>query len=81
MPAGSNFARSPAEIRAKGSGSGSNTSTAALGGHATLVRASAATRAALEVFEPEPETLARISAGLRAKFDPAGILNPGRMRG
>ena len=55
--------------------------TAALGGHATLVRASAATRAAVEVFEPEPETLARISAGLRAKFDPAGILNPGRMGG
>jgi len=55
--------------------------TAARGGHATLVRASAATRAAIEVFEPEPETLARISAGLRAKFDPAGILNPGRMRG
>ncbi len=55
--------------------------TAALGGHATLVRASAATRAAIEVFEPEPETLARISAGLRAKFDPAGILNPGRMKG
>jgi glycolate oxidase FAD binding subunit len=55
--------------------------TAARGGHATLVRASATTRAAIEVFEPEPETLARISAGLRAKFDPAGILNPGRMRG
>ncbi len=54
---------------------------AALGGHATLVRASAATRAAVEVFEFEPETLARIAAGLRAKFDPAGILNPGRMRG
>ncbi len=55
--------------------------TAALGGHASLVRASAATRAAVEVFEPEPEPLARISAGLRVKFDPAGILNPGRMRG
>ena len=55
--------------------------TAARGGHATLVRASAATRAAVEVFEPEPETLARIAVGLRAKFDPAGILNPGRMRG
>ena len=50
------------------------------GGHATLVRASAPTRAAVEVFEPEPGALARISAGLRAKFDPAGILNPGRMR-
>ncbi|MDT8342902.1 MAG: glycolate oxidase subunit GlcE [Thermohalobaculum sp.] len=54
--------------------------TARLGGHATLVRASAATRAAVEVFEPEPAVLARISAGLRAKFDPEGILNSGRMR-
>lgn len=53
--------------------------TAALGGHATLTRASAATRAAVAVFEPEPAPLARISAALRAKFDPTGILNPGRM--
>jgi len=55
--------------------------TVARGGHATLVRALAATRAAVEVFEPEPEVLARIAAGLRAQFDPAGILNPGRMGG
>ena len=54
--------------------------TRRLGGHGTLVRASAATRAAVDVFEPEPAPLARISAGLRARFDPAGILNPGRMR-
>ncbi len=54
--------------------------TRRLGGHATLIRAAAATRAAVDVFEPEPGPLARISAGLRARFDPAGILNPGRMR-
>ncbi len=48
-------------------------------GHATLVRASEATRAALGVFQPEPAPLAAISAGLRAKFDPRGILNPGLM--
>jgi len=53
--------------------------TAKLGGHATLIRASAATRSAVAVFEPEPAPLAAISAGLRQKFDPAGILNPGRM--
>ena len=53
--------------------------TSRLGGHATLVRASAVTRAAVDVFQPESEPLARISAGLRAKFDPHGILNPGRM--
>jgi glycolate oxidase FAD binding subunit len=39
---------------------------AALGGHATLVRASAATRAAVEVFQPRPGTVSRIAAGLRA---------------
>ena len=54
--------------------------TTRLGGHATLVRAAPATRAAVEVFEPEPAPLARISRGLREQFDPAGILNPGRMR-
>ena len=49
------------------------------GGHATLVRASEATRAALEVFQPEPAPVAAISGGLRAQFDPRGILNPGLM--
>ena len=50
------------------------------GGHATLMRATAATRAAVEVFEPAPEPIVRLEAGLRSAFDPAGILNPGRMR-
>ncbi|MEM9268367.1 MAG: FAD-binding protein, partial [Pseudomonadota bacterium] len=49
------------------------------GGHATLMTADAQTKARLGVFHPEPAPLARISAGLRAKFDPRGILNPGRM--
>ncbi|MEL6767485.1 MAG: FAD-binding protein [Pseudomonadota bacterium] len=53
--------------------------TQAHGGHATLMRASPATRAAVDVFEPRPAVLARIDEGLRARFDPAGILNPGRM--
>ncbi|MHC0053515.1 FAD-binding protein [Actibacterium sp. D379-3] len=48
-------------------------------GHATLVRASAATRTAIPVFHPDPAPLAAISAGLRAQFDPRGILNPGLM--
>jgi len=48
-------------------------------GHATLVRAGEETRARLPVFQPEPAPLARLSAGLRAKFDPRGILNPGLM--
>ncbi|NNU78830.1 glycolate oxidase subunit GlcE [Halovulum dunhuangense] len=52
---------------------------AGIPGHATLVRASAATKARLGVFQPEAPPLARIAAGLRARFDPRGILNPGRM--
>ncbi len=48
-------------------------------GHATLVRGSAASRAALPVFQPEPAPLAHISEGLRKRFDPRGILNPGLM--
>jgi glycolate oxidase FAD binding subunit len=50
-------------------------------GHATLVRASEAAKARWGVFHPEPPPLAAIAAGLRAKFDPRGILNPGRMGG
>jgi glycolate oxidase FAD binding subunit len=49
------------------------------GGHATLVRASPAVRAALPVFEPQPPALAALSARLKEQFDPKGILNPGRM--
>lgn len=48
-------------------------------GHATLMRASAETRGAIAVFQPEPAPLARISQGLRDRFDPRGILNPGLM--
>jgi glycolate oxidase FAD binding subunit len=55
------------------------TETRARGGHATLVRAAAATRAAVEVFEPEPAPLAALTARLRREFDPKGVLNPGRM--
>jgi len=49
------------------------------GGHATLVRASLTQRAATEVFEPQPRTLAALSARFKQGFDPKGILNPGRM--
>lgn len=54
-------------------------SVAAVGGHATLFRASEATRHATSVFQPQPAALARIEADLRAKFDPRGILNAGLM--
>ena len=49
------------------------------GGHATLVRASPADRAATPVFQPLPPALATLSARLKEQFDPKNILNPGRM--
>jgi len=55
---------------------------AALGpfdGHATLVRAGPGTRARLSMFHPVSQPIAAIEAGLRARFDPRGILNPGLM--
>lgn len=54
---------------------------AGFGGHATLIRASETIRSAVPVFEPEVPQVAKLSASLKDKFDPAGILNPGRMRG
>ncbi len=52
---------------------------AELGGHAMLVRAPAALRAALDVFAPEPAGLAALSKRVKESFDPKGVLNPGRM--
>ncbi|WP_082640369.1 glycolate oxidase subunit GlcE [Aureimonas sp. N4] len=49
------------------------------GGHATLVRAPEAERLSLPVFQPQPAPLAALSRRLKDQFDPAGILNPGRM--
>ena len=51
----------------------------AFSGHATLVRADPETRERLGVFQSEAPGVARLSAGLRAKFDPRGILNTGLM--
>jgi glycolate oxidase FAD binding subunit len=49
------------------------------GGHATLVRASDASRRAIGAFQPEPPGLAALSRRIKAAFDPNGVLNPGRM--
>jgi glycolate oxidase FAD binding subunit len=46
-------------------------------GHATLVRAPDAVRAALPVFQPLPAAIMRLQEGIRRSFDPDGILNPG----
>jgi glycolate oxidase FAD binding subunit len=49
------------------------------GGHATLIRAGAEARAQLSAFEPQSEAVALLSARVKQKFDPAGIINPGKM--
>ncbi len=46
----------------------------AFDGHATLVRGSGQAK-----FQPDPAPIAALSRGLRAKFDPKGILNTGLM--
>jgi len=49
------------------------------GGHSTLIRAEPAVRATVEVFQPVSPVLERLTRGLKAAFDPIGVLNPGRM--
>lgn len=51
----------------------------AAGGHATLVRAPEAVRGAVDVFSPPAGPLMAIQRKLKSSFDPAGVLNPGRM--
>ncbi|MBY6243271.1 glycolate oxidase subunit GlcE [Methylosinus sp. Sm6] len=51
-----------------------------LGGHATLIRADEATRAAVEVFHPQPAALAALTRRVKEAFDPRHILERGRMR-
>jgi glycolate oxidase FAD binding subunit len=53
--------------------------TRALGGHATLVRAPTEVRSAVDVFEPQSDAVMTLTRGIKASFDPSGILNPGRM--
>ena len=52
---------------------------AALGGHATLFKGPDNLRRAGPVFQPEAAGVAALSAALRGRFDPRGILNPGLM--
>ena len=52
---------------------------AELGGHATLVRAGAAVRAAVDVFQPESAAVRALSRRVKESFDPKGLFNPGRL--
>ncbi|RAI36541.1 hypothetical protein CH341_30300, partial [Rhodoplanes roseus] len=53
--------------------------TARCGGHATLIRAPAALRAAVDVFEPQGGPLGLLTRRVKESFDPRGVLGPGRM--
>ncbi|MDE2384029.1 MAG: glycolate oxidase subunit GlcE [Alphaproteobacteria bacterium] len=52
---------------------------AASPGHATLFRASEATRATAQVFQPLPPALAALTQRVKQAFDQKGQFNPGRM--
>jgi glycolate oxidase FAD binding subunit len=52
----------------------------AVGGHATLLRASEEVRRNVDVFHPQPAGLAALGERVRHSFDPKHILNRGRMR-
>ncbi len=48
-------------------------------GHARLERAPLELRASLDVFQPLSAPLMKLTAGIKKSFDPASILNSGRM--
>ena len=52
---------------------------AAIGGHATLLRADEGTRRAVDVFHPQAKGVAALSERVRQSFDPKSILNRGRL--
>ena len=51
----------------------------AVGGHATLLRASEQVRRNIDVFHPQPGGLAALGERVRNSFDPKNILNRGRL--
>lgn len=52
---------------------------AVCGGHATLIRAPAALRAAVEPFQPQDAALAALTRRVKEGFDPKGVFSTGRM--
>lgn len=60
------------------SGTDVRVAAASCDGHAMLIRAPAAMRAAISVRTPEHPTVAALSTRLKHAFDPAGVLDPNR---
>ena len=52
----------------------------AQGGHATLIRAADDVRARVDVFHPQPASLAALTRRVKESFDPLHVLERGRMR-
>jgi len=68
-----------AALAAEGDGGSARIRAALEEGHATLIRAPAAIRAAVPVFEPQDAALAALTKRVKESFDPKGVLGPGRM--
>jgi len=51
----------------------------AIGGHATLIRASEETRRRVDVFHPQQSGVAALNQRVKNSFDPKNVLNRGRM--
>lgn len=54
------------------------TAAADSGGHATLIRADAAVRAAISTFHPQASGVEALETQVRRAFDPAGVFETGR---
>ncbi len=68
-------------VSASGDAGASHIRTALSGtsGHATLVRAPDDVRQTTDVFQPQSAALMKLTRGVKASMDIAGIFNPGRM--
>ena len=55
------------------------TAVSDLGGHATLIRAPDDIRRSVDVFQPLPDALMKITSGIKQSSDPRRLLNPGVM--
>lgn len=66
-------------VAARSSAEKIRAAVATASGHATLIRAGADVRRAVEVFQPQAAPLAALSGRVKSQFDPKQVLNPGRM--